>query len=76
MPGFNQKGPDGAGPMTGRQRGMCRRENLQPSAGDAGGRGRGLGMGRGPGRGRGQGRRVDIGRQLPQDPAMKDSLKE
>jgi hypothetical protein len=65
MPGFNQKGPEGAGAMTGRQRGMCRRTENQSFAGDGSGRGRGLGMRRGLGQGQGQsfglGRRFDSG---------------
>jgi hypothetical protein len=58
MPGFNQKGPDGAGAMTGRQRGMCRRtENPSFAAGNDNriGSGRGLGMRRGLGLGQGRG---------------------
>ncbi len=43
MPGFNQQGPLGTGPMMGRQQGMCRRtEELSVTAG-GGGRGRGMG---------------------------------
>lgn len=33
MPGLNQKGPDGNGPMTGRQRGMCKRTEELPLRG-------------------------------------------
>jgi hypothetical protein len=68
MPGFNQKGPDGAGAMTGRQRGMCRRTENPAFAGGNDNRmgsgrgtgmrrGLGLGQGRGPGQGFGLGRR-------------------
>jgi hypothetical protein len=52
MPGLNKKGPDGAGAMTGRQRGMCRRTENQSLGGDGSGRGRGMGMRRGSGQGR------------------------
>ena len=61
MPGFNQKGPDGAGAGTGRQRGMCRRTEPQSVNGGAGGRGRGMGMGRGLGQGQGLGRCPRVG---------------
>ncbi|MDX9928591.1 MAG: DUF5320 domain-containing protein [Bacteroidales bacterium] len=63
MPGFDQTGPEGKGPMTGRRLGRCTNygeksgskdkesnndiENLPP--------GRGAGRGSGPGRGRGAG---------------------
>ncbi|PIE62559.1 MAG: hypothetical protein CSA25_04480 [Desulfobacter postgatei] len=59
MPGFNQRGPQGSGPMTGRGQGVCRNRNM---AGDDyanryGGRGCGRGFGgRGRGMGRGMGR--------------------
>ena len=73
MPGFNQKGPDGAGAMTGRQGGMCRRTESQSVGSDRGagsGRGKGMGMRRGSGQGQGQGlgqeRRVDSNGQQPQ----------
>lgn len=68
MPGFNQKGPEGAGAMTGRQSGMCRRTENQSFVSDTGngsGRGRGMGtrcgLGQGQGQGSGQGRRLDSG---------------
>lgn len=71
MPGLNQKGPDGAGAMTGRQRGMCRRTENQSFGGDGGGRGRGMGMrrglGQGQGQGLGQGLRFEGGMSSPQD---------
>ena len=72
MPGFNQTGPRGEGPMTGRQMGKCndsgaeRRDfvegreldNLNASEG----RGMGRGLGRGRGRGvRGFGRGIGLG---------------
>jgi len=62
MPGFNQQGPNGEGPLTGRGLGVCAsrrsmdRRNVPPYAGLGLGRrygGRpGMGMGRGPGRNR------------------------
>ncbi len=69
MPGFNQKGPIGAGPMTGRQRGMCRRTENPSFAGvndDRIGTGRGLGMrrGLGLGQGRGLGQGFGLGRRF------------
>ncbi len=72
MPGLNQKGPDGAGAMTGRQRGMCRRTENQPLGGDGSGRGRGLGMRRGLGQGQGlgQGRRFAGGVEPNQSPGI------
>ncbi len=54
MPGFNQTGPNGQGPMTGRGLGQCNDANAQPVYG----RGRGFfgcGRGRSFGRGRGYG---------------------
>ncbi len=47
MPGRNQTGPAGQGPMTGRKMGVC--------GGRGNGAGRGIGIGRGVGRGRGRG---------------------
>lgn len=73
MPGFNQKGPEGAGPMTGRQRGMCRRTEDQLFAGDSGdrmnlgkgmGRRRGLGLGLGQGLGQGSGQGLGLCRRF------------
>lgn len=71
MPGFNQKGPNGEGPMTGRQMGKCtnfglkgesRTQNLSENdteqASD-----RGMGRGWGAGRGMGGCRRMGRGRQ-------------
>ncbi len=69
MPGFNQTGPLGQGPMTGRRMGRCTNfgENLKNSstpdenlpndlpAGFGYGRGRGFGRGMGMGRGFGRG---------------------
>jgi hypothetical protein len=51
MPGFNRRGPENQGPMTGRGRGLC--------TGNAGytGYDTGFGTGFGPGYGRGRGRR-------------------
>ena len=47
MPGFNRRGPENQGPMTGRGRGMC-----TGAADPAQGVGFGYGMGFGRGRGR------------------------
>lgn len=69
MPGFNGKGPEGAGPATGRGRGKCKPSNLKRSTENdklqeqeipESGRGMGLrrgycGGGRGLGRGGGRG---------------------
>jgi len=41
MPGFNKTGPNGQGPMTGRQRGICGANNYRGI-----GNGRGCGLGR------------------------------
>lgn len=48
MPNMNRKGPEGAGPLTGGGRGVCRR------TGESTAQGQGAGLGRGQGRGRGQ----------------------
>jgi len=53
MPGFNQKVPNGAGPMTGRGMGKCSGAGIGFSA-----RGMGRGTGRRSGRGRGMGFRA------------------
>lgn len=71
MPGLNQNGPLGQGPLSGGQRGICAEkkvptttgENMtgpQPEAGFRGGAGcrRRGGSGRGAGQGVGQGRRT------------------
>ena len=50
MPGFDQTGPNGAGPMTGGGFGTC---NTNGEAVPRRDRGRGFGMGRGRGFGRG-----------------------
>ncbi len=60
MPGFNSKGPDGMGPMTGGRRGLCNSANRSFYRGDfsMAGAGRGRGFGncrRQPGMGRGAG---------------------
>ena len=55
MPGRDQTGPSGYGPMTGRATGRC------GASGNEGGRG--LGMGRGAGRGMGRGRAQGFGPQ-------------
>lgn len=51
MPGMNQKGPEGAGPLTGGGRGVCRKTDETGGFGQ--GQGRGLGRGQGSG-GRGR----------------------
>jgi len=43
MPGLNKQGPDGSGPMTGRQQGMCKRTEDLPLRGRKDGQGRGMG---------------------------------
>lgn len=56
MPGFNHKGPNNQGPMTGRGMGMCRPSNqnapnqTNPESTPTQGMGRGLGRGMGRGR--------------------------
>jgi len=49
MPGFNQSGPDGQGPASGKKRGMCQRTDYSTFSGVGAGRGRGRGMGMGQG---------------------------
>lgn len=69
MPGLNQKGPDGQGPMTGWKMGKCtnfgekmKRENTEDSEGFEAGMGRGRGFGRrGTEGGRGMGRAMARG---------------
>lgn len=71
MPGLNQRGPLGQGPLSGGRQGLCGQENASPSTGEneilqkpaAGGRGGGGcrrrgGSGRGSGQGAGMGRRT------------------
>lgn len=64
MPGFNQRGPQGLGPMTGRGQGVCGNRSATGAGYGAGyggagyggrGCGRGFGGGRGMGRGLGRG---------------------
>ena len=43
MPGLNKQGPEGSGPMTGRQQGMCRRTEELQLKGRRDGQGRGMG---------------------------------
>lgn len=54
MPGFNQRGPQGLGPMTGRGQGNCGNRNMPGTGAGFGGRGCGRGF-RGNGRGMGRG---------------------
>lgn len=54
MPGFNRKGPEGMGPMTGGSRGICNSANRSFSGRGASrpagrGKGRGFGYNRNPG---------------------------
>lgn len=76
MPGMNRRGPEGEGPMSGRERGRCNPSNRESNNFDApAGRGanapfrrdagRGLGQGQGMGRGQGEGvrRRDGSGRR-------------
>lgn len=58
MPGFNQRGPQGLGPMTGRGLGVCGNRNMAGAGYGAGYCGRGFGRGFGGG-GRGMGRWFD-----------------
>ena len=53
MPGFNQRGPNNEGPMTGWKRGRC----VQGQTPDDNGQAYGSGYGAGPGGGFGSGRR-------------------
>lgn len=55
MPGFNQRGPQGLGPMTGRGQGVCGNRNMAGAGYGAGYGGRGFGGGGGRGMGRGFG---------------------
>lgn len=55
MPGFNQRGPQGLGPMTGRGLGVCGNRNMAGAGYGTGYGGRGFGRGFGLG-GRGMGR--------------------
>lgn len=60
MPGFDRTGPTGRGPMTGWNRGLCRRET------GVGFSGRGLGRGSGRGRGLSGGLGLQRGLGVPQ----------
>ena len=66
MPGFNQTGPSGRGPMTGRVRGFCKTVRPVGETGIPGGVdfGRGVGFGRGFRCGSGPETRVYRGRGL------------
>lgn len=71
MPGFNGRGPNGQGPLTGGGRGRCAGE---ARADQAQGRGRGMGPcggGRARGRGRGMGYGQGYG-SVAVDPAAQD----
>lgn len=66
MPGFNQTGPSGFGPMTGRGRGLCKTDRPVDETGITGnaGYGRGMGFGRGLRCGLGPEMRANMGRGL------------
>lgn len=74
MPGFNRSGPEGNGPLTGWQRGLCRRAEFEEVVGA--GRGLGRGRGRGLGRGLGLRRGLDIqqSRVAPEESAASTPL--
>jgi hypothetical protein len=69
MPGFDQTGPRGDGPMSGRALGMCRTGRANQMQEEFGGYGQGRGRGRGRGfrcgMGNRFGRRVGLGPQRP-----------
>ena len=83
MPGFNQRGPEGMGPMTGWGRGLCNSEQpaYRPGVTGNAGFGRGMGLGRGfrrgfgaqmnvyPARGMGRGRGPYV-QAYPEDAQM------
>jgi len=54
MPRFNQRGPEGQGPVSGKGRGMCQRTDYSAFTNIGGGRGRGMGSGGGMGSGMGR----------------------
>ena len=69
MPGFNGRGPEGAGPQTGRGLGRCKPSNVKESLEkdksqeeEMPERGRGMGLRRGNGAGRGNGGGRGLGR--------------
>ncbi|MFP4383384.1 MAG: DUF5320 domain-containing protein [Spirochaetia bacterium] len=66
MPRGDRTGPNGMGPMTGRQAGFCAGYSMPGYANPAGGRGMGLGLGRG----RGFRNRFFSGTGIPFQPAM------
>jgi hypothetical protein len=72
MPGFNKKGPEGLGPLTGRRMGQCA-GNENESAGFGYGRGFGRGRRRGFGRGFGF---FGFGRNrnLPEDESIESDI--
>jgi hypothetical protein len=61
MPGLNRKGPNGEGPMTGNQQGLCNPKNKDKDFSSVSGRGQNKKEGRGLGlrkkKGRGLGKR-------------------
>jgi len=64
MPGMDRTGPNGQGPLTGRQRGLCGNNNTGT------GRGRGFGMGRR----NGFGNRFGFGNNQPVQLNQQDDL--
>jgi len=70
MPRFNQRGPEGMGPMTGWGRGLCNSEQSVYRPGAAGniGFGRGMGVGRGFRRGFGAQMNVSPARGMGRGP--------
>ncbi len=67
MPGFDQTGPRGDGPMSGKAQGMCGTARYGRAVQESGGHGQGRGRGRGRGfrcvMGNRFGRRVGVGPQ-------------
>ncbi len=74
MPGCNQQGPLGSGPLTGQKRGMCKRTEDLSLPGDAG-RGRRMGGGRGRSNDQPGGRIAQSNRKFTQaeEPAIMES---
>ena len=62
MPRFDGTGPQGAGAMTGRGRGMCNPAGIPGGGISGGGMGSGYGQGQGQGQGQGRGRGMGQGR--------------
>lgn len=73
MPGGDQRGPAGAGPMTGRRMGQCA-GNFTPGRQSGCGRGFGRGFGRGAGRGRGGFAQYDPATSFPQPEVLREQV--